>query len=1018
MKPLPGDGLDMAPFPDRTRLERFLTITLLAAVAVAQPLLDLLGRQAEFLVAHGLTAAGLVAFAIVLSLLLPAAAAALPLLLGRLGRGAGAAAFHLLFVLLSSLVALQALRAAPAPGALLLAAALAIALTANLAFRRFAAVRLFFRYLSPAVLVFPVVFLFFSRATPMLLQGPEPGPGERVPIGAPHDVVVLVLDEFPLVSLLTGDLEINRERFPNFARLAAMSTWYRGAATDAETTVGAVPSLLSGLRPDPAHEDLPITANFPRNLFTLLQGDYRMNASETATRLCPGDLCSGRAQPARRETRGATLLRDLALVYLHLVAPAPWSASLPSVSHGWTGFDGASDPIPEEPANGRGLDQARALAELSRNVSWGTRAAEVDAFIASIEAGDTPRLHYLHTLLPHAIWRYLPDGRQYLLDEDWEAIRRNAGPGISDVWHDDAFAVRQQWQRHLLQVGYVDTLLGRLLDRMEREGVLDDALLIVAGDHGTSFAPGRPRRTITAETWSDIAAVPLLVHFPGQAAGVVDDRPATLADVLPTVADVLEAVPGWPFDGVSLLGPPPARDTFQVALKQGGAATRAVEAHRRHLEARAGELEAVFGRTWPELFRIGPRDELLGTSPGDWDRAALPGLTVDLAGAYLLQGFEPGSPFVPRQVKGVVAGRPDAGPPLELAIAVNGEIRATTRTLLMDPYRDAFSAMLPEDSLHAGDNTVQVYLVGHGAGGTSLAELGGTAGSAGWALADRDGKTVLLGSDGALPVSPAPFPFTAASAQVETGGLVSLAGVANNAVAGNAMVLAFLDGRFAGSSAVAGRAYSIAVSPGARDSLATVGARVFLVDASSGTGFEAAYPAACSPQWLFAPPASWSGTDCSAQAGTPLVALDGRYAAELDLAQPLVRQYLGDGWGAESGGIAWSVGKSARIGIPLPPGLRRLSLTATVKPFLHPPGLAAQHLWVTANGLPAGSWVLQENRFEKITVEVPAAVLQAGPRELVLEWFLPDAAPPKSVGAGEDLRALGIALRRVEITAL
>ena len=94
----------------------------------------------------------------------------------------------------------------------------------------------------------------------------------------------------------------------------------------------------------------------------------------------------------------------------------------------------------------------------------------------------------------------------------------------------------------------------------------------------------------------------------------------------------------------------------------------------------------------------------------------------------------------------MVAGRPDAGPPLELAIAVNGEIRATTRTLLMDPYRDAFSAMLPEDSLHAGDNTVQVYLVGHGAGGTSLAELGGTAGSAGWALADRDGKTVLLGT--------------------------------------------------------------------------------------------------------------------------------------------------------------------------------------------------------------------------------------------------------------------------------
>ena len=38
------------------RLERFLLIALLASLAIAQPLFNLLGSQAEFLVAHRFTA--------------------------------------------------------------------------------------------------------------------------------------------------------------------------------------------------------------------------------------------------------------------------------------------------------------------------------------------------------------------------------------------------------------------------------------------------------------------------------------------------------------------------------------------------------------------------------------------------------------------------------------------------------------------------------------------------------------------------------------------------------------------------------------------------------------------------------------------------------------------------------------------------------------------------------------------------------------------------------------------------
>ncbi len=44
--------------------------------------------------------------------------------------------------------------------------------------------------------------------------------------------------------------------------------------------------------------------------------------------------------------------------------------------------------------------------------------------------------------------------------------------------------VQQGYQRHLLQVGYTDAVVGRLLARLDSEGVYDASLVIVVADHG------------------------------------------------------------------------------------------------------------------------------------------------------------------------------------------------------------------------------------------------------------------------------------------------------------------------------------------------------------------------------------------------------------------------------------------------------------------------------------------------------------------------------------------------------
>ncbi len=64
-------------------------------------------------------------------------------------------------------------------------------------------------------------------------------------------VVVLVFDEFPADDLLGPDGQIDAERFPNFAELASMSTWFPNGHTVYDSTFKAVPSILDGRLPKP-----------------------------------------------------------------------------------------------------------------------------------------------------------------------------------------------------------------------------------------------------------------------------------------------------------------------------------------------------------------------------------------------------------------------------------------------------------------------------------------------------------------------------------------------------------------------------------------------------------------------------------------------------------------------------------------------------------------------------------------------------------------------------------------------
>jgi hypothetical protein len=105
---------------------------------------------------------------------------------------------------------------------------------------------------------------------------------------------------------------------------------------------------------------------------------------------------------------------------------------------------------------------------------------------------------------------------------------------------------------YLHQLGSVDALIGALVARLKTVGKYEDALLIIAADHGVSFAPGGFRRELVVENVPDILNVPLLVKLPNQRSPVLNEQPVLNLDIVATIADVLGSKVPWRNEGRSI----------------------------------------------------------------------------------------------------------------------------------------------------------------------------------------------------------------------------------------------------------------------------------------------------------------------------------------------------------------------------------------------------------------------------------------------------------------------------------
>ena len=478
-------------------------------------------------------------------------------------------------------------------------------------------------------------------------------------------MVVVVFDEFPADDLLRPDGSIDAERFPNFAELASISTWFPNGHTVYDSTFGAVPAILDGRTPR-AFKAADVRSHKPSIFNVMDRLGYEVFKVESSSAVCPQDICPG----ARTRRPGV-------------------------------------------------------LARLAGN----GRPARFHKWLGAIRHRPQPAFYFQHSLLPHEPWLYLPSGRQSRpagREPIWQ-INREQGfddPQLSlhnhlrhllQVGYTDHLVgelLRRlkrtgQLKRALIVVtadhGYsfqVGVPSRRYLSEDNVEEIAPVPLFIKA--------PGQMKAKVDDGLAANIDIVATIADLLGTTVGYKQDGRSAFSETVKRRRAI--ALSTRDFASIVRIGLP--------ELQRRRAAWRRRWAR---LFGTGAESALLYGDPWARAYRIGPHRELLDRRVTTLRVRGTGAERPELLFAGLFAHVSRRNQILPTRVTGPLRGVP-VGRHRDLALAVNGRIRAVGRSFDFVKQRfEYFSFMVPESALRPGANRLELFEVRPGG---TLAALG------------------------------------------------------------------------------------------------------------------------------------------------------------------------------------------------------------------------------------------------------------------------------------------------------
>lgn len=673
-----------------------LQILGLWAFAVAQPIFSLLSDHPVFLSIRGSTSIEILIFTAIIVCFGPLALLALEAVAYYLFRRFFLLLHVTLIAILSAVILIPMIeKITVLPAFIVVIIAVFGGVVCAMLYLRSHELRKHFSWIAMVAVIFPAVFLLLKPISYMVFPANVsynlPSTTERVRDFPP--IVWIVFDELPLISLMDQEEQIDEAHYPNFSKLSKNSTWFKNATTVSYESHRSVPSILTGKRHYYQYF-LPSFNNAPLNIFTLLRDVYDFEVVETLTSLYQAE--------AQRQADGSgstlfnllSVLVDVGVLYLHIVTPPEYSAKLPDISTKWGGFLQETEE--------RGVGWKKRFAKFVKGFieSKKNRVGEFHKFVSRISPRVKPTFYFYHAAIPHRPWEYYPGGQRY------DAANSAGVNNPKARWTDDEFLVRLNYQRHLLQVRFVDELLGDVMRRLKSIGMLDETLIVITADHGASFNPGDRFRGITKTNYVEILSVPLFIKTPNQTRGTVSNENVELIDIVPTVADILGIDIPWEVEGISALDPHRNKGGRKVT-KTGGVFPADMD-----FSGPINRKLMWFGSgSDAEMYGIGIHRQFVGRKLKEFRVGSTAKLFYELAYAKFWEDVKTDGEWLPGHLTGTIYGEHGEAGQLDLAVSVNGVVSATSRTVGGENGGIKFDVMVPPSVFRSGPNELGIFVI-------------------------------------------------------------------------------------------------------------------------------------------------------------------------------------------------------------------------------------------------------------------------------------------------------------------
>ncbi|HEX5133247.1 MAG TPA: sulfatase [Candidatus Krumholzibacteria bacterium] len=200
---------------------------------------------------------------------------------------------------------------------------------------------------------------------------------------------------------------------------------------------------------------------------------------------------------------------------------------------------------------------------------------KIEPWIKSVSTGERPFFLFANLNGTHLPYRPADEYLQQFLHDGYDPGRVRELAELTSGWsHLVGDTPLSESDYRILsdlydgEVAWADALVGRVIDALDRAGVLDNTLVIVTSDHGEHL--GEHDRIDHFATMYDPALhVPLVIHYPRAfEAGLRKDDLVSLVDIAPTVLGVCGAgdrAPQLHAETSSLASPKREKQDFIIA---------------------------------------------------------------------------------------------------------------------------------------------------------------------------------------------------------------------------------------------------------------------------------------------------------------------------------------------------------------------------------------------------------------------------------------------------------------------